>query len=201
MHTAEFVAFACFKCSGSMFSSSTAGFNCGDGSEIRWDLVHFECLHLQLHQANEWTTKIRLLPAAAIRDHTDRRDQSAVAVYDFDRLLDTTSPGYDVLGDDELLVRRNGETASKNEPVTPFFGKNVTLAERASHFLADNDSTESGGDHAIASNVAEPICQQSANTRRKIRMLQQQRALKELPAVQSGAEHEMAIEQRARFVK
>jgi hypothetical protein len=49
--------------------------------------------------------------------------------------------------------------------------------------------------------MAQFIRQSTANISRNVSVLQKQRALKKLPAVQTGTEHEMPVQQCAGFAK
>jgi hypothetical protein len=77
----------------------------------------------------------------------------------------------------------------------------VAFPERAPDFLADDDSAEGRGDDRIALDVAQLISEPPAHVSSDVRVLQEQRALEELPAVQAGTQNEMAVKQRARLSK
>src|SRR5205085_1474794 len=66
----------------------------------------------------------------------------------------------------------------------------------AADFLAHDDPPESRGDDGVAFDVAEFISQPPANIGRDVCMLEKQRTLEELPAMQTGAQDEMTVEER-----
>lgn len=108
--------------------------------------------HVHLDQADKGTAKIRSLAAAAVHDYADRANNPAVRANDVDRLLDTSAAGDNVLRDDEALLRRDFESAAQNETAFLFFlGKDVTFAERAADFLADDNAAERRRDDRVAS--------------------------------------------------
>ncbi len=69
------------------------------------------------------------LTAAAIDDDADCCHHATLGADDVDCLLDAPAAGDDVFGDDEALVRRDLETAPKDEAAfRVFLGEDVTLA-------------------------------------------------------------------------
>ena len=64
-------------------------------------------------------------------------------------------------------------------------------------FLPDDDSAEGRGDDRVAFQVAQFIRQLAADPGRDFGVLEQDRALEKLPAMQAGAKDEMPVEQRA----
>jgi hypothetical protein len=103
----------------------------------------------------------------------------------------------DVFGYDEPLVRRDLKATPHDQATGLFLRENMPLPERTPDFLSDNDSAQGGGDYSIALQVAQFVREAAANFRGDIGVLEKQGALEELPAVQAGAQHEMAIKQCA----
>jgi hypothetical protein len=62
--------------------------------------------------------------------------------------------------------------------------------------MAHDQATEGRGDYFIGLDAAEFLSQHAAHLGRDRGMPEQQRALEELPAVESGAQEEMPLEQR-----
>ena len=120
---------------------------------------------------------------------------------DVDCFLDASTAGDDVFDDDEFFIRRNLKTAPQNKFALVFFDKDVAFAQRATDFLADNNSTKGRGDHRVAIKFAEIVGEPSADFCGDIRMLKKYCALEILPAVQAGAQNEMAIEERSGFAE
>jgi hypothetical protein len=167
--------------------------------QIRRQIIGWKSLDCHLNQAEEWATEIRTRSAAAVDDDSDAHDFAAVLPDDVDCFLHAAAAGDDVFGYDEAFVRRNLEAAPEDEAASFLFGKDMAFAQGTSHFLPDNDSTESWRNDSIALNSAEFIGELAADARRDLGMLEEERTLEELPAVQARAEQEMSVEQRARF--
>jgi hypothetical protein len=89
------------------------------------------------------------------------------------------------------------KTAPEDETSRFFFHEYMALPERTPHFLTDDDSAESRGDDRVALDVAQLVGKSTANVSGNFSVLQKQRALKKLPAVQARPQNEMAVEQRA----
>jgi hypothetical protein len=172
------------------------GFDGGNASQIRWHLIGLEGLHIHFDQADEWATVIGPLTTAAIDNDADAGDLSAVGADDVDGFLNAAATRDDVLGHDEPFVRPDLETAPENQAASLFLHKNVAFPERAPDFLADNDAAKGRGNDGIALDTAQLISEPRANVGSDVRVLQEQRTLEELPAVQAGAQNEMAVEQR-----
>jgi hypothetical protein len=141
------------------------------------------------------------LPAAPIDDNADAGDFPAMRANDIHGFLDASAARDHVLGHDEPLVRPNLETAPQNETTFVFFRKDVAFPKGAAHFLANDDAAQGGRNDGIAIQSAKLVGQPPANGRRDVGMLQKERTLEELPAVQAGAQDKMAVEQRAGLPK
>jgi hypothetical protein len=160
-------------------------------------VVGCESLDVHFDQADERTTVIRPLAPAAIDNDADAGDFAAVGVDDIDRFLHAPTASHDVFGHNEPFVRPNLETAPQDEAAGFFLNEDVAFPKCAAHFLADDDSAEGGGDDGVALNAAQLIGQPSANVRGDAGVLQEQRALEELPAVQARPQNEMTVEKSA----
>jgi hypothetical protein len=112
-------------------------------------------------------------------------------------LLDAAASGHDILRHDEPFVRPDQETAPQDQTARFFLDEDVAFAERAPNFLADDDSAERRRDDGVEFNAAQFVGQAAANLSRDVGVLEEQRALEKLPAVEAGAKHEMAVEKRA----
>ena len=120
---------------------------------------------------------------------------------DVDRFLNASAARDHVFGDNEAFALVDLESAPQSESAGFFFDKDVAFAQRAPDFLADDDPAEGRGDHGVAIEVAQLICELLANLRRDPGVLKENGALEILAAVQAGAQNEMAVEQRAGFAK
>jgi hypothetical protein len=123
-----------------------------------------------------------------------------VRPHNVDCFVDTAAAGDDVFCDDELFVRPNLKTASQNKSAVFFFHEDVAFPGRRDDFLADNDSTEGGRDNRVARDGAELIGEPPANVSGDVGVLEEQGALEELPAVEAGAQYEMAVKQRSEML-
>lgn len=169
--------------------------------EIGRKIVRLECLDAHLDQADKWTSEIGPVAAGTIHHHPNGRNNSAAPTDDVDRFLNTPSARHHIFGDDESFARCNLKTAPQHQSAPIFFGENVALAQRAPDFLVDDDSAERRRNHRIALNGIQFFCETSANIRDNPSVLEQERALKILPAVQPGTQDKMTIKQRAGFAK
>ena len=100
-------------------------------------------------------------------------------------------------GDDEFLTRRDLKTAAQHEATRLFLDEDVAFPKRPADFLSDNYAAESRGDDGIALKVAQFVREPAADFRRDGGVLEENRALEKLPAVQAGTQNEMTIQQRA----
>jgi hypothetical protein len=178
-----------------------ARFESRNAGKVGRKMVRGIRLHIHLNQAGERAAEVRPLPAAAIDDHAYARNLPAMRQDDVDRLLHAAAAGDDVFGYDKSLVRRDLKTASQDQAARLFFRKNVAFSQRAADFLADNDSAQGRGYHRVALKFAQFVRETAANFRGDIGVLEKQGALEKLPAVQAGAQHEMAVKQRAGLAK
>jgi hypothetical protein len=165
--------------------------------EVGGKIIGGKCFDIHLDEADEGAAEVRSLAATAVHDHSDARGPSAMRSDDVDRLLHAAAARHDVFGYDESLVRRDLKAASQHQPARLFFREDVPFPERASDFLSDNDSTQSGRNYGVALKVAQFVRETAANFRGDLGVLKQDGALEKLPAVQPGTQHEMAIKQGA----
>jgi hypothetical protein len=77
----------------------------------------------------------------------------------------------------------------------------VTLTEGSADFLSDNDAAHGRRDDGVAFYVRKFCCQVAADVRGEAGVLQDHGTLEILPAVQTGTEHEMAMQQCACFLE
>lgn len=174
-----------------------AGFHTRTGRQIRWQLVRFERLDIHLDQAHERAAEIRPAAAAAIDNDADRLDDSTMRAHDVDRFLDAPPACDHIFRDDEALARRDLKPAPQHQPSGVFLREDMAFTERAAYFLSYDDAAEGRGYHRVAFDAAQLLRQAPANISCDAGVLEQQRALEELAAVQAGAQDEMPVEQRA----
>jgi len=120
---------------------------------------------------------------------------------DVDCFLDAPTAGHDIFDDDEFFIRRNLKTASQNKFAIFFFDKDVAFSQRPGDFLADNNSAKGRGDHRVAIKIAQFVGEPSTHSRGDVGVLKEYRALKILPAVQTGPQNEVALEQSPGFAE
>jgi hypothetical protein len=171
---------------GTFSASFAAGFHRWNLRKVHREPVFRECFNVHFDKTNEGAAEVRSLAAAAIDDHADARDLSAVGSDDVDRLLHTAAASDHVFGHDESLVRRDLKAASQDQAARLFFRENVPFAQRSADFLSDNDSAQGRGNHRVTVKVAQFIRETAANFRGDIGVLEEQGALEKLPAVQAG---------------
>jgi hypothetical protein len=159
------------------------------------DLVWRKRFHLQLGQRNEGRAKVGVLASAAVHQAGHRGHTRATAPDDFEGLLNPSAAGHHVLHHNELVPVRDFEPTPQDEPPgIIFFGENVGHLERPRDFMADDQSTQCGGNDAGGWDVPEFVCEQPADLGCDIRVLQKQCALEKLAAVEAGSENKVAVE-------
>jgi hypothetical protein len=139
--------------------------------------------------------------AAPIQNHANCGNDSAARTNYVDCFLYAATASHHVFDDDEFFIWRNLKTASQNKFAIFFFDKDVAFAQRPRDFLADNNSAQGRGDDRVAIEFAELVGEPSADFCSDVRVLKKYCALEILPAVQAGAQNEMAIEQRPGFAE
>lgn len=116
---------------------------------------------------------------------------------DLNRFLHTPAAGDNIFRDKEPLARLDLKTTAQHESaVAILLGKDVTLAQMAGHFLADNDPADGGGYHGCRLMDIQLIREPTADLRGNGGILEQEGALKKLAAVEPASEDEMPVEQR-----
>ena len=120
---------------------------------------------------------------------------------DVDCFLHASTARDDVFDDDKFFVRRNLKTAAQNKFAIFFFDKDVAFAQRSADFLADNNPAKGRGDHRVAIKFAEFVGEPSTDFCSDLGVLKEYRALEILPAVQAGAQNEVALEQSPGFAE
>jgi hypothetical protein len=116
--------------------------------------------------------------------------------HDLNRFLHPAAPGYNVLGDQKLLARRDCKAAPKHEAARAILlREDMSFPEVAGDFLSDNDSPDSWRDYHRGLIFSELLCQQTAYARGDRGILQQERTLEKLSTMQPGAKHEVPAEQ------
>ena len=153
-----------------------------------------------LDKTDKGTSEVGEISPATIDNRTGRHHDTAQTADDVDGLLNASAPGDDILGDKEALAGMHLETAHDESAVAVLLDEDVAGAEMAGDFLADDDATHGGRDNrrepAVRLGVKRPEFrgQFPADLRGHRGILQEQGALEELPAVEPGAEDEVAVQ-------
>ena len=124
-------------------------------------------------------------------------DLPAVCANDVHGLLNAPPFGDHVLHDQDLLAGGNLESAPQRQFALLLLDKDEPQAQLPGHFLAEHQPAHGRRDdrhRAQRPNLARQFRAELLDDRH---LLQGQRALEVLAAVQSAAEHEMAFQQRA----
>ena len=116
---------------------------------------------VHLDKADKGAAKIRPFPAAAIDDHTDPGDFTAVRAHNIDGFLHPSAPRDDIFGHDELLAGRDLEAAPEHQAARFFLNENVAFSERTANFMPDDDSSEGRGNHGVALD-SRAVCRRAA---------------------------------------
>ena len=116
--------------------------------------------------------------------------------HDVDGFLDAPAAGHDIFGHDETFLRRDLKSSTQHQAALLFLlREDVSFAERAAYFLADDDSAQRRRNDGVARKLAQFIGEPSAHLRGDSSVLQEEGALEELPAVQTGTQDEMPVEE------
>jgi hypothetical protein len=178
-----------------------SGFDRGNFREISRQIICLKSFDVHLDQADKRTAKVRPFSAASIDDHPDRSNIPTVRSHNVDGFLHPSAARDHILGHDEPFVRPNLESPSQHQPAGLLLHENVSFPQGAPDFLTYDDSTQGGRDHRVAIDVPQFIREPGANIRRNSGVLQEQSALKKLPAMQARPQDEMSIEERARLTE
>jgi len=181
----------------SSLSLFTTWLNGGDSYQIGREIVCGKRLNIHFGQTDERTAEVWFRITAAVDNHADCGNGSAVGANDVDCFLHASAARHDIFDHDEFFVGRNLETAAQGELAIFFFNKDVAFTQRPPDFLANNNSAQSRGDDCIAIKLAQFVGKLSAHLRSDVGMLQEDRTLEILAAMQAGAQNEVAIEKRA----
>lgn len=165
-----------------------ARFNRGNSRQIGGQIICLEVFDVHFDQANKGAAKVSPVPATSIDDHRDTGHNPTVGSHNLDRFLDPSAARDHILGHDEPFVRA-------------LFDEYVSLPQGASHFLTDDDPAQGGRNHRIAFDAPHFVREPGANIRRDSRVLEDQSALKKLPAMQARPQDKMPVEECARLAK
>jgi len=160
-------------------------------------MIRLKGFDAHFDQADKRTAKVRPFPAAPIDNDADRHNIPTVRSDNLQRFLYPSAARDHVFGHDEPFVRPNFEPPSQHQPAGFFLRENVSFPQGAPDFLTHDDPAQGGRDHRVAIDVPQFIREPGANIRRNSCVLQEQSALKELPAMQARPQHKMSIEERA----
>ncbi len=177
------------------------GLIAGVPRQISRQIICLKSFDVHFDQADKRAAKIRPFPAASIDDHPDGGHIPSVRPHNLHGLLHAAAAGDHIFGHDEPFVGPDLESPSQDEPSRFFLRENVPFPQGAPHFLADDNSAQGGRDHRVAVDLAQFVREPRANIRRDPGVLEEQGALKKLPAMQARPQHEMPIEERARLAE
>lgn len=116
-------------------------------------------------------------------------------------LLHPPAFGDHVFDHKNLFAGRNLEAAPQHQFALLLFDKDEAQAELPRHFLADHQPTHRGSYHRGRAKAPDFVRQRRAQPLHRGHPLESERALEELPAVQSATKHEVPFEQRARVAE
>ena len=117
-------------------------------------------------------------------------------------LLYPSTAGDNIFGNNKGFARCDGETTAQDKAArTILLDKDVLLAEMARHFLTHDDSSDGRRNYRRGGKVFKFLGQQSADMRGHRGILQQQRALEELAAVQARSKNKVTLQEGARLAE
>ncbi len=111
--------------------------------------------------------------------------------------LNAAAFGDDVLDDEDFFAGGDSESAAEGEFAFLFFDEDEAEAELAGDFLAEDQAAHSGGDDRDGTQRTDLARQLCAEFLDDGHLLEGERALEELAAVEAAAKDEMTFEERA----
>ena len=179
-----------------------AGFDGWSRREIGRKAFRRERFHIHLHKGDKRTAEIRQRAAASVDDSSGCRHYSSFVSNDLDRLLQPSTPRDHVFGNEESLSGTNDKASTEDQAArTILLRENMPFPQMAGHLLADDDPADGRRDNSRRRVGLELAGKAPANLRGNGGILQQQRALKELPAMQARAKNKVAVQKGSGPVK
>ena len=124
------------------------GLIAGNAREVLRQLVWFKGLNVHLNKGDKRTTEIRKGATAAINDRTRRRHDPSMFLHDLNGLEHASSSGNDIFCDQKRLVWRDRKSTAEDQTARAvLFGEYVPEAKMSRDFLADDNPSDSRGDH------------------------------------------------------
>ncbi len=133
-----------------------------------------------------------------VHQHGHPRHDPLAGADDLEGLLHPAALGDDVLDHQHPLARGDLESAPQHQPALLLLGEDEPEPELTGDFLPDHQPAHGGGDDGGGRQVPELGGQRGSEPLDQGHLLQRNRALEKLAAVQTAPENEMAVEQRAR---
>ena len=140
-------------------------------------------------------------PAAAIDNRRGADDLRSRRGRNLHRLPRGAAGREHVLDDEHAIALGEREPAPQRQCAVLPLGENGAHAERAAHFMADDDAPERGCEHHRGPQIARPLADELSERLRMLRVLQHERALQSTRTVQPGGEPEASLQQGAGTAK
>jgi hypothetical protein len=151
----------------------------------------------EFHEGDERASEIRPVASRSVNDGGDGGDNAAVLPDDFDGLGDASTARDHIFDNDEFFVGVDLKSAPEDESPLLFLGEDVTFPEAAGDFMANNQSAQGWGNDGLGIDATQLLSKGGTYFGGNGGVLKEQCALKELAAVETGAENEMPIDQGA----
>lgn len=154
-----------------------------------------------LNEADKGAAEVRDVSTAPINDRSGSHNNTTVRPDNVDGLLNPAPAGDNVLSNEKTLSRGDLKAAQDKTSIPILLHKDMTGAEMTGDFLADDNATYGRGDDSRHPSIhlrvvrAEFIGQFTTDASGDGRILKEKCALEKLPAVQTGAEDEMTVQQ------
>ena len=172
----------------------------GERGEVRGEGFRGECLNLQLQQVVNRNPEIDLT-VRSVHDHRHAEHRSVSGADDVDGLLNSPASRNDILDHEALFTGCQQEPAAEDELAVVLFGKNKANAQLAGDFLADDESSHGGRNDGVGVKILEARGEGRSESFHVGHVLQGERALKVLAAVQTASEDEVAFQESSGSLK
>jgi hypothetical protein len=164
-----------------------------EGSQIGREGVRCEGFDLHPEEAEHGNAQVQHT-VGAVDDYGYGLDAGLVLPGDFESFLDPPTFSDDVLHDSDLFAGGDTESAAEDEFALFLFDEDEPAAELSGDFLADDQTTHGRGDDGADFELPDPVSESAPQVLHDGHFLQGLGTLKELTAMHSAAQNEMAFE-------
>lgn len=183
-------------CDRSRRQLAAAGFDGGQGGEVRGQGVGGKGFHVEAEEGGRRDTEIEGA-IGAIDDHGDADGGGTSLADDFQGFRGSPAAGDDVFDDEGTFSLSEVESAAEDEGALLFFCENEAQPQLAGDFLSDDQAAHGWGDDGGRVPGAGAVGEGAAEAFDGGHILEGQGALEELSGAEAATEDEMAFQEGA----